>query len=110
MNVVSKINQMQEIVPDYVKVRYEDRDIANIFSLTNLVKKKGVTYESHQYDAFSNHTNRGIIKLIQNKQGLYVFNTTYTTANSIFHHSGRKYGKIHKQTNRELQVSQENIQ
>ena len=75
---------MQEIVPDYVKVRYEDRDIANIFSLTNLVKKKGVTYESHQYDAFSIHTNRGIIKLSRNKQGLYVFNPTYTTANSIF--------------------------
>ena len=47
-NMVSKINQMQEIVPDYGKVRYEDRNIANIFSLTNLVKKKGVTYESHQ--------------------------------------------------------------
>ena len=60
---------MQEIVPDYVKVRYEDRDIANIFSLTNLVKKKIVTYESRQYDAFSTNTNIGIIKLSRNKKG-----------------------------------------
>ena len=38
-NVGSKINQIQVMVPDYGKVCYDDKAIANILSLTNLVNK-----------------------------------------------------------------------
>ena len=70
------------MIPDYGKVWYDDKSIANIFSLTNLVKKYRVSYESHQDDAFTVHTNIGIINSRRNKQGLYFFRLTYTTANS----------------------------
>ena len=73
---------MQTMVPDYVKVWYDDKSIANIFSLTNLVKKYIVTYDSHQDYSFTVHTNRGIIFSMIYKQGMYVLNPTYTTANS----------------------------
>ena len=63
---------MNTMVPDYGKVWYDDNLIANIFSLTNLVKKYRFTYDSHQDDAFAVHANRGIIKLRRNKQGIYV--------------------------------------
>ena len=72
---------MQVMVPDYCQVWYDNNSIANIFSLTNLVNKYRVTYDSHQYDAFTVHTNIWIIKFIINKQVLYVFNTTHTAAN-----------------------------
>ena len=81
-NVVSKINKIQEILPDYGKMWYDDKAVANIFSLTNLVNKYRVAYESHQEDAFSVRTNKGIIKFSRNKQGLYVFKPIYTTENS----------------------------
>ena len=81
-NLGYKINQIQAMVTDYGKVCYDDNAIENIFSLTNLVNKYRVTYESYQYGAFSVHTNIRIIKFRINKQGLYVFNITYTTANS----------------------------
>ena len=68
INMGYKTNQMQGMVPDYVKVCYVDKAIENIFSLTNLVKKYRVTYDSHQYDAFAVHTNRGIIKFSKNKK------------------------------------------
>ena len=76
------MTQMQATVPDYSKVWHENKYIANIFSLTNLVKKYRVTYDSHQDDSFTVHTNRGIIKFRRNKPGLYVFNPKYTTENS----------------------------
>ena len=63
---------MQAVVPYYSKVWYADKSIANIFSLTSLVNKYRTTYYSHQYDDFTIPTNRGIIKFIKNKQGLYV--------------------------------------
>ena len=66
---------------EYGRVWYNDKTIANILSLTKLVKKYRVTYDSHQYDAFDVHTNRGIIHSRRNKQGIYVFENTYTTAN-----------------------------
>ena len=74
--LVSKINQIQVMVPDYGRVRCDDMVIANIFSLTNLVKKYRIVYDSHKDDALTVHTNRGIIKFRKNKQGMYVFNTT----------------------------------
>ena len=80
-NLVFKINQIQAIVPYYGKMWYDYKAIENIFSLTNLVKKYGVKYESHQDDSFTVYTNIGIIKFIGNKLRLYVFNTPYTTAN-----------------------------
>ena len=73
---------MQAMVSDYGKLWYEDKDIANIFSLTNLVNKYRVTYDSHQDDDFTVHASRGISKFRRNKQGIYVFNPTYTTENS----------------------------
>ena len=73
---------MQAMVLDYDKMWYDDKSIENIFSLTNLVKKYRVTYDSQQDDDFTVHTNIGIIKFIINKKALYVFNPTYTTANS----------------------------
>ena len=69
------------MVPDYGKVWYDNKDMENIFSLTNLVKKEIFTYDPHQDDTSTVHTNIGIIKFRRNKQGLYVFNLTYTTAN-----------------------------
>ena len=81
-NLVSKTNKNKAILPDCGKVWYNDKSIANIFSLTNLVKKYRVTYDSHQYYAFTIHTNRGIIKFKRNKQVIYGFNPTYTTSNS----------------------------
>ena len=65
-----KINKMRVMVPDYGKVWYYDKSIANIFSLTNLVDKYRVSYESHKYDTFTVHANLGIIKFRINKQGL----------------------------------------
>ena len=61
---------------------YDDKDIANILSLTNLVKNYRVVYDSNQDYAFTVDTNKGMINIRRNKQGLYLFNTTYTTANS----------------------------
>ena len=81
-NTGSKINQIQAMVPYYVTVWYDDKSIENIFSLTNLVKKNRVIYDSRQHDDLNAHTNRGIVKFRINKQGLYVFNTPYNTANS----------------------------
>ena len=78
-DVGSKTKQIQAVVPDYGKFWYEDKSIANIFSLNNLVKKYRVTYDSHQDGSFTVHTNIGIIQFIRNKQGLYVFKTTYNT-------------------------------
>ena len=70
------------MVPDYGKVWYYDKSIADIFSLFNLVEKYRVAYDSHQDDAYNFHTNRGIINIRRNKQGVYVFKTNYTTENS----------------------------
>ena len=81
-NVLYKINQMKEMILDYGKVWYDDKAIANIFSFTNFINKYRVIYDSHKDDAFVVHTNRGIIKSRRKKQGIYVFNYTYTTANS----------------------------
>ena len=72
----SKINKIQAMVPYYGKVWYDDKSIANISSLDNLVKKYIFNYEPHQYDAFPVQTNRGINILIVNKQGPYVLNPT----------------------------------
>ena len=80
-NVGSKINQMQVMFPDYGKVWYVYNAIANIISLTNLVNKYRLTYESHQ-DFFSVKSNIGIIEFRRNKQGMYIFNLIYTTENS----------------------------
>ena len=73
---------MQVVVPAYGKVWYDDKAKANILSLSNLVKKYRIPYDSHKDDALTVHTNRGMIKFIINKQELYVFKTTYTTENS----------------------------
>ena len=70
------------MVTNYGKVCYGDKSIDNIFLLTNLVNKYRVAYDSHQDYALTINTNRGIIKFRRNKQGLYVFNTTYTTEKS----------------------------
>ena len=70
---------MYVMVPKYGKVWYDDKSIENILSLTNLVKKYRVTYDSQGDNNFNVNTNRGIIKFIRNKRGLYVLNTTYTT-------------------------------
>ena len=74
---------MQDMVPDYGKVWYDDKAIANIFALTNLVKNYRVTYNSHQDDGFTIHNKRGITKFRRNKQGLCVLNPKYSTKTSI---------------------------
>ena len=70
------------MVTDYRKLWYDDKAIANIFSLNNLVNKYRVTYDSHQDYSLTVHADIVIIKFRINKQGLYVFKPTYTTANS----------------------------
>ena len=70
------------MVPYYGKVWYDDKFIANILSLTNLVHNYIVFYDSYQYNYFTVHTNIGSIKLRRNKQCLYVFKPTYTTSKS----------------------------
>ena len=81
-NVVSKINQIQVMVQNYGKLWYDDKAIPITFSLSNLVNKYIVVYDSNQYEAFTVHTNTGIIRFRRNKQWIYVFNTTYTKVNS----------------------------
>ena len=78
-NIGSKINQIKVMVPDYGKLWYDNRAIANIFSLAKLVNKYRVAYDLHKDNGFTVHTNRGIIKFKRKKEGLYVFNTPYTT-------------------------------
>ena len=75
-------NQTQAMVLEYCKVWYYDKSITNIFSLTNFINKYRVTYDSHQYDYFTVHSNKRIINFRRNKKGIYVFKTTYTTENS----------------------------
>ena len=70
------------IEPDYGKVWYDNKAIANIFSIANLVKKYMVNYDSNIDNYFTFHTNRVVIKFRSNKQVLYVFNTRYNTAES----------------------------
>ena len=70
------------MIPEYGKMWYNDKAIKNILSLSNFVYKYRFTYDMHKDDAVTVHINIGIIKLRVNKQGLYVINTTYTTANS----------------------------
>ena len=70
------------MVPDYGRVWCDDNSIANIFYLANLDKIYRFNCDSHKNDAFAVQTNRGIINFRSNKQGTYVFNPTYTTANS----------------------------
>ena len=53
-----------------------------MFSLTNLVKKYRVTYDSQKDDAFTVNNNKGIVKFSRDKQGLYVFKTKYNIENS----------------------------
>ena len=53
----SKINQIQAMVRYYGKICYDDKFIANIFSITNMVNEYIVAYDSHQDDGFSVHTN-----------------------------------------------------
>ena len=79
-----KTNQTQEMVPDDGKVFYYDNSIANILSIANLVNKYRFAYDSHQNDDFPVHSNVCIIKLRRNKQGMYVFKSTYNTENSNF--------------------------
>ena len=81
-NVGSKTNHIQTMVPDYGKLWYDNKAISNIFLRTNFVNKYRVTYNSHQDYACAVHTNIWIIKFRGNKQGIYVFNPTYTTSNS----------------------------
>ena len=83
-NMVSKINQIQVMVLEYGKVWYDDKATENIFLLANLVNKYRVAYDSHPYYSFTVNTNRGIINLRRDKQGVYVFNTTYTKEKSKF--------------------------
>ena len=66
-NVVSKINQIQEMVSEYGKVWYDDKDRANIFSFENLFKKYRVTKNSHKDYFFTVHTKIGIIKFERNE-------------------------------------------
>ena len=61
---------------------YCDNYIENIFSLASFFNKYRVAYDSHKDDDLAVHTNIGVIKFRRNKQGLYVFNNTYTTENS----------------------------
>ena len=79
-NVGYKINPIQVMDPDYGKVWYCDKEIANIFLLTNLVKKYGVNYNSYQDHYFSVHNNGGFIKFRRKKKDIYVFNPTYSIA------------------------------
>ena len=62
IDVVSKINQMQAMVPDYGKVRCDDNVMENIFSLTNLVSRYRVACDSHKDDPVTVKTTRDIIK------------------------------------------------
>ena len=74
---------MQDMVPYYVKVCYDEKSIAIIFPLKNLVNKYIVTYDSKKLYGFTVHTKRGIIKFRINNKGLYVFKPTFGTANSM---------------------------
>ena len=78
-NVGSKVNKTQVKVPDYGTVWFDKDSIANIFPLTNLIKKYRVTFDSEQENTFVVYTSRGQMKFSGNKQGLYVFKPEYKT-------------------------------
>ena len=78
----SKINQIQAMVPEYGKLWYDEKSIANIFSHISFVKKYRFSYDSHQDQSFTVNNDKGIIKFSKKKQRLYVFNTTYATSKS----------------------------
>ena len=81
-NVGSKINKTQAKVPDYRTVWFDKDAIANIFALTNLIKKYRVTFDSNQEGAFLVYTLTGLMRFLGNKQGRYVFKPEYKTAES----------------------------
>jgi hypothetical protein len=69
-------------VPNYGVITFDEEAIANIFSLANMVKKKGysVTYDSSKEDAFTVHApdpdNESVTierKFPRNAKGLYAY-------------------------------------
>ena len=80
------------MVLEYGKVCYDDKGVANIFSLTNLVNKYRLTYNSYKYDDFTAHANIGIIKFRRNRQGIYAH--MYYRKLQCCYNSGEKYGGI----------------
>ena len=101
---------MQAMVPDYGKLWYDDKAVANIFSLTNF---------SINTDLPMTHTNMMLLLFTpidgssssgKVKMSVCLQDHIYYRKLKYCHHRGKKYGGIHKQTNREGQVSQEIIQ
>ena len=81
-NIMTEEDLIQVMVLEYGKVWYDDKGVANIFPLTNLVNKYRLTYNSYKYDDFTAHANIGITKFRRNRQGVYAFKPKCTTENS----------------------------
>jgi hypothetical protein len=60
-------------VPGFSTGWYDKTAIANIFGLSDLKKKRRITFDSEKEDAFIVHTNDGNMKFKCNPEGLYTF-------------------------------------
>ena len=56
------------------KVWHDPKSMTNIFSFAKLADEYRITYDSDKEDAFCIHTQSGIVKFKQNKEGLYYYN------------------------------------
>ena len=72
-NAGSMTCDYEAYVPNFGKVYFERRAIANIFALCDLSKMCRVTYDSQVVDAFTAHMPSGKIVFRKNRQGLYIF-------------------------------------
>jgi hypothetical protein len=57
-------------------VWYDETALANIFGLSDLKKKHGITFDSEKEDSFIVHTDKGNMKFKCNPEGLYTFDVS----------------------------------
>ena len=106
---VQNINNRKATVPGYGKVWYDEKAVANIFGLGNMIKKHRVTFDSKKENAFLVHKKDGIIKFKASPEGLYYCTPSNKFKDKIaklnnkeFNHNittERKYERIYHQAN-----------
>ena len=62
---------MKATVPDYGEVWYDDRGMANIFSMAKMEDRYRITYDSWEESSLCVHTPKGVIKFRRSAEGLY---------------------------------------
>ena len=72
-NAGSKVLDKQANVIGFGKAWFDEDQMANIFGFAGTVDRYKVTYDSSKEDAFSVHTENGVVKFQRNKDGLYTY-------------------------------------